>query len=845
MKLRTKFISLVLAVVLVLSCFTCLAFVTTSAATQTVYFEFPSDGTWGDPTAISVTKTGLASVYCNVYAIYGNTTELASRAWQTSKTRCTSLGNNLYSVDVAAMWGNIDDNADYGIQFSTKKTDNTTYATTSLTFSSECIGDTIKITDGTTRENPMNSQEQQYMAAWENHSDEYGPICSITSLGAYADGYAPKYQPKAQMLSNALNDYLLNSINAGYFQLNNNLSLCNSLGVTPQEVYNQYMADKSEIIAAGEVTTSTVKINGVDTEVEVVTYGSTTIPGPTYVRNVLGVTDTPDPTEAPTTVPPTTVAPTTVKPTTAPVVTTVKPTTVPVTTVKPTTVPATTVAYEELAKGDVDKNGTVNINDATLLQKYIAKIVALDSNQLRVADGNEDGYVNIIDVTWIQRYVAQLEDVDTLLVNAKSNFFPSAVAQYGDPVNKWVEVQYNIDTAGKKIMNAQFEIQYDPDVLAVSAENFDSMDEYLIAPFASESNSAMIVNDTTPGSLVVNFLNVNGAGFESADLTPAFADIIFDIGAIPESGMTEVNLNLTMISFANEGSETDVDSWIVADSYQDDFSSVISYLKNETTTETELYSNAAEVDVDPTLRSVYTVAGTANLVATAWSELFETETVMTKQGDVYVYTFHDVEPDTDLFQVKILEWPNGDNTQYVWHGISGTNLNYDFMVVETTDVTVTFNPATEEINVTGDGVREAEININYLVAAGNGEDTWLNGLNWDQTASANRMTEVSDDVYEIMFEELPDFDNWQVKFAANGSWAINWGGVVDQTKTVETDTSVTYTGDGEYNADMTHNITFETPFASNTVVLRLDLTNFNPTTKQGAVFTVTVTDETA
>ena len=53
--------------------------------------------------------------------------------------------------------------------------------------------------------------------------------------------------------------------------------------------------------------------------------------------------------------------------------------------------------------GDVDLNGVVNINDATLLQRYLAEFTTLSTNQLRAADVNKDGKINVKDVTAIRR----------------------------------------------------------------------------------------------------------------------------------------------------------------------------------------------------------------------------------------------------------------------------------------------------------------------------------------------------------------------------------------------------------------------------------------------------------
>ena len=65
-----------------------------------------------------------------------------------------------------------------------------------------------------------------------------------------------------------------------------------------------------------------------------------------------------------------------------------------------------TVDYANMP-GDVDCNGIVNINDATLLQKFIAKAVKLNAYQQKIADCNNDGRLTIADVTAIQKIIAK------------------------------------------------------------------------------------------------------------------------------------------------------------------------------------------------------------------------------------------------------------------------------------------------------------------------------------------------------------------------------------------------------------------------------------------------------
>ena len=58
--------------------------------------------------------------------------------------------------------------------------------------------------------------------------------------------------------------------------------------------------------------------------------------------------------------------------------------------------------------GDVNRDQKLNIRDATLIQKFIAKIASLDDEQILLADYKPDGKVNIKDATLIQKKIANL-----------------------------------------------------------------------------------------------------------------------------------------------------------------------------------------------------------------------------------------------------------------------------------------------------------------------------------------------------------------------------------------------------------------------------------------------------
>ena len=142
---------------------------------------------------------------------------------------------------------------------------------------------------------------------------------------------------------------------------------------------------------------------------------------------------------------------------------------------------------------------------------------------------------------------------------------------------------------------------------------------------------------------------------------------------------------------------------------------------------------------------------------------------MDKQEDgTYIKVYNNVAV-ADKYQFKVVE--NRPDGEQIWRGDDNGN-NVTFNVKSVCDVTITFDPATNKITVTGDGVEiPTELNVESMRAVGNGDGNWLNGVAWDPAADENLMTEVSPKVYEITYTDLDAFDNYQVKVAANGSWA--------------------------------------------------------------------------
>ncbi len=257
----------------------------------------------------------------------------------------------------------------------------------------------------------------------------------------------------------------------------------------------------------------------------------------------------------------------------------------------------------------------------------------------------------------------------------------------------------------------------------------------------------------------------------------------------------------------------------------------------------EAYPNTASAEkiaeylgVTPEAESTYVVAGSEELCGVLWKGSPEEapENVMTDNGDgTYTKVFTNVQI-ADSLQIKVVE--NTADGGQNWIGDNGGDNNITFNVLAACDVTVTYDSNTRKITVSGDGVQiVSDIEIKSMHAVGNGDpddESWLNGVAWDPTA--NEMEQVADKVYEITYHNVPEFDNYQVKFAANGKWADSWGSA-EEGFTPESGVAF----DAVYNGQ---NLTVNVPYEFADVTLRIDLSNFNYATKLGAVATVTVTE---
>ena len=408
-----------------------------------------------------------------------------------------------------------------------------------------------------------------------------------------------------------------------------------------------------------------------------------------------------------------------------------------------------------------------------------------------------------------------------LTVNATSNLFPaSSNVVAGD--EEYVTVTYYFESE-KNVLNADFNLTYDPTMLALDS---------VMTPYTN----GVVVNAETAGVVYGNMSSLELYNFNQK--TP-FVSVVFK-----KLGLGETDVNLTVdnltLSLANAEGVTDEaqEEGLVRDG-------VLAETSTKYSVETEIQAGkvapVVPTTAEPTTApapagSTYVVAGSEELCGVLWKGSPEEapENVMTDNGDgTYTKVFTDVQI-ADSLQIKVVE--NTADGGQNWIGDNGGDNNITFNVLAACDVTVTYDSNTRKITVSGDGVQiVSDIEIKSMHAVGNGDpddESWLNGVAWDPTA--NEMEQVADKVYEITYHNVPEFDNYQVKFAANGKWADSWGSA-EEGFTPESGVAF----DAVYNGQ---NLTVNVPYEFADVTLRIDLSNFNYATKLGAVATVTVTE---
>ena len=440
-----------------------------------------------------------------------------------------------------------------------------------------------------------------------------------------------------------------------------------------------------------------------------------------------------------------------------------------------------------------------------------------------------------------------------LTVTATSNLFSEKQVTLSAD-QKTVRVTYMFQTKDRDgMLNFQYKMNYDPSVLKVSANTRKSTSfEYPNFEFNKNVAPGLLMGIGSDTSL-----------YFSSEKEIVFSSVEFDV-INPEAVATTVDLDVEYLTISNQDpvSELEIpsDEVVLLDKSVLDQDAVDKYVavaktvtvpdgsEEPTTVEpttveqpTTVEPTTEEPTTAPAADTTYVVAGTTNLTGYEWVGTPDAapENVMTADGSVFTKTFSAV-PAGKSYQLKVVA-NTGDEQK--WIGLDGTDNNVTFDVETACDVTVTFDPATNKITVTGDGVKMVtDLEVNSITVVGNGENNWLNGVAWGVDAEANHMTQVSDKVYQIKYENIESADDaYQFKFAANDDWAASWGLPEQSATPIGEEFDLAFNGQ-----NMLLN-TVSAGFEEDSLVdvtITLDISKFDYSTRSGAKATVKVEPST-
>ncbi len=195
-----KILSIALALVLMLSCFSATGVSAAEEFTPTeepvIYFEVPEN--WA---------SDVSKVFCHIWSYGGE----AFANWASKKETCKKTDTEgLYSYDISKA-GTIEDGKIYCIIFAVVTASGSELQTYNTLFDANCFGDTLFCNE-TIYENPEDSAKLCRAAFWKNQDETvYGPELQITSIGNIAGSALPPGVTAVDLMNTFITDGTLDN----------------------------------------------------------------------------------------------------------------------------------------------------------------------------------------------------------------------------------------------------------------------------------------------------------------------------------------------------------------------------------------------------------------------------------------------------------------------------------------------------------------------------------------------------------------------------------------------------------------------------------------------------------
>ena len=194
------------------------------------------------------------------------------------------------------------------------------------------------------------------------------------------------------------------------------------------------------------------------------------------------------------------------------------------------------------ALGDVDMDGVVTNDDATMISRYVLGYITLTEEQLKLADVNEDGVVDLTDVTKLynekQIYVLGDVDMDGVVTNDDATMISRYVLGYITLTEEQLKLA-DVNEDGVVDLTDVTKLYNEKQIYVLGDVDMDGV----VTGHDTAMVSRYVLDDTytlTEEQLKLADVNEDGV-VDQADADKLYTEMqVYPLGDIDMSGMAEV-----------------------------------------------------------------------------------------------------------------------------------------------------------------------------------------------------------------------------------------------------------------------------------------------------------------
>lgn len=228
-------------------------------------------------------------------------------------------------------------------------------------------------------------------------------------------------------------------------------------------------------------------------------------------------------------------------------------------------IPAMAYSYDGYVNGDTNRDGRLNIKDATAIQMHCAGMCTLDSQQEIIADVNLDTKVDIMDVTSIQKDLAKIEQLSQEeYVTEPDVETPTAPTL---PIGNYVNVYFTNSLSWSNVYFYLYNSKTDSSDMSwpgqkITSYNLNDYNESIYYATVDVSKYDRIIFNNGNGAQTINVpVNKSSSGFFISDSSSSNAMLV---GTYAYTGADTGNMTKTTLTYS-QGYEKKIWIWTPSD----------------------------------------------------------------------------------------------------------------------------------------------------------------------------------------------------------------------------------------------------------------------------------------